>query len=218
MCQARRTTITVTRTAPATAKYRPRSPRLEALENRADLQADEDERQDVQQRTPPFPHGVRSGCGSARACARARSAPPSWRSTPSSARRTGRCDRRASTRRTCVANCRMIAVGTCCTRRSAAGRPAKRRPCDDAAGHGEQERWRDCAEWRSRWRRPRQRRGDRSAARSRRSAGSRLRGWSAALRRPQSAEHRCCRGGVRRSDDGAERDRRRPWHRRYERT
>ena len=58
------------------------------------------------------------------------------------------------------------------------GEPAERRTDDHAAGHRQQEGRRDRAERRSRWPPRRRRRGDRSAARWRRSAGSRLRGSS----------------------------------------
>ena len=58
MCQTRRTTITVSRTAIATDEVLPSIRRFEALENRTDLQADEDERQDVQREHDGVPHGV----------------------------------------------------------------------------------------------------------------------------------------------------------------
>ena len=51
--------MTVTRTAPATARYWPRSVRCQARQNRPDLQADEDERQDVQREHRRLPHRVR---------------------------------------------------------------------------------------------------------------------------------------------------------------
>ena len=50
--------MTVSRTAPATAKYRAAVRRFQALENRPNLQADEDERQDVQREHDRLPHGI----------------------------------------------------------------------------------------------------------------------------------------------------------------
>ena len=63
MCQARRTTITVSRTAPATAKISPPIRCFQALEDRANLQADEDEREDVQREHDRLPHGIRRYAG-----------------------------------------------------------------------------------------------------------------------------------------------------------
>ncbi len=58
MCQAIRTTMTVTRTARGDGKVAPARRRLEAVENRTDLQADEDEGQHVQDEDDRLPHGV----------------------------------------------------------------------------------------------------------------------------------------------------------------
>ncbi len=59
MCQAIRTTTTVTSTAAAIAKYRPRTAGSRLVENRPDLQADEGERHHVDQEDHRLPHGVR---------------------------------------------------------------------------------------------------------------------------------------------------------------
>ena len=63
-------------------KVSPAGRRLEALQNRADLQADEDEGQHVQHEDHRLPHGVGRDANPRRECARAPSAPRSWRSTP----------------------------------------------------------------------------------------------------------------------------------------
>ena len=88
--------------------------------------------------------------------------------------------------------------------------PAKRWPRDDAAGDGEQEGWRDRLMEKPIG-------GDRAYRESINQQRARVvqqtlafEDGQQALRRPQPAKHRCRRGGVRRSDDGAERDRRCP--------
>ena len=78
-----------------------------------------------------------------------------------------------------LTNCRMIAVGTCCTRSSTrcVSQPSAG-PGDEAADHREQEGRRHRLRPRSCRPRPRRPPGGRSAARWRRSAGFRLRGSS----------------------------------------
>ena len=58
MCQATRTTITVTSTGAGDGEVSCPRGRLEAVQNRTDLQADEDERQHVQQEDHRLPHGA----------------------------------------------------------------------------------------------------------------------------------------------------------------
>ena len=58
MCQAIRTTMTVTKHRAGDGKISPASRRLEAVQNRPDLQADEHERQDVQHEDRRLPHRV----------------------------------------------------------------------------------------------------------------------------------------------------------------
>ena len=58
MCQAIRTTITVSEDRGRDGKVPPASRGFEVLQNRADLQADEDEGQHVQHEDHRLPHGV----------------------------------------------------------------------------------------------------------------------------------------------------------------
>ena len=111
-----------------------------------------------------------------------------------------------------------MAVGTCCTRSiTRKDEPPERRARDHAAGHREQE--------------GRRNRRDGEAVRRDGSDGEAVDQERArviqqalafedrqdAMRRPQRAEHGGRGDGVGRSDDGAERNRRRPRHRRDER-
>ena len=66
MHQAIRTTITVTSTAGSDEEIPPARRRLEARQDRANLQADEDERQHVQQEHRRLPHRVRRDADSRR--------------------------------------------------------------------------------------------------------------------------------------------------------
>ena len=112
-----------------------------------------------------------------------------------------------------VTNCRMIAVGTCSIRSQHPQRePAKRRAGDDAAGNREQKRRRHVA--------------DREAVCRDRADGEPIDQQRArvvqqafafedrqeSMRRPQRPKHRGGGDRIGRSDDGAERDRRRPGH------
>ena len=112
----------------------------------------------------------------------------------------------------------MIDVGTCCTRSITRNdEPPERRADYHAAGHREQESRRNCGEGEAVGRG-----GSNGEAVDQERTGVVQQAFAfedrqEAMRRSQRAEHGGCGDGVGWSDDRAERNRRCPWHRRYER-
>ena len=111
----------------------------------------------------------------------------------------------------------MIAVGTCWTRSSnSLEEPPQRRPHDQAAGHREEKRRRHRTERKpmggnSTYRQPIDHQGAGVVQQA-----LAFEDGQQAMRRPQLAEHGRRGGGIGWRDDGAKRNRRRPWHRRYQ--
>ena len=210
MCQAMRTTITVTRTAPATMKYRPRTAGSRLSENRADLQADEDEGQDVQHEDDRLPHGVGGNTDPRGRALGRRSRHGDGEAHHRQHPGKTESDQRRSRRRTCWRTEERSRSVRAAHDRSIQEEPRKRRTHDDAAGHREKEGWRNrCDGEAVCCHRPDREPIDQERARIIEEAFS-FEDRQEAMGRSQLTEYGSGSGGVGWRDDRAERDRRCP--------
>ena len=209
--------MTVSRTAPATAKYRPRSAASRTLENRSNLQADEDERENVQREHDRLPHRIR------------RDAYPRGNSLWRGLRHRNRVAHHRQHTREPNALGQHPDGQRADELKDDRGRhvlhtihhpqcePPERRADGHAASHREDESGGDCGHGQ-----PVRRDGSNSEAVDQQSTrvvqqALAFEDRQDAMRRSQLAEHSRCGDSVGWRDDGAERNRRRPGHRRHER-
>ena len=217
MCHAMRTTMTVSRTAPATAKYAPSVRGFETVENRSNLQADEDEGEDVQREHRRLPDRVcRDACAGRSSRRRSlrhrdgiahhrqhRRKPETLRQHPDAERRDELKNDRS----------RDVLHAT----QPSKGQPSERGACHHAAGDREEEH--------------RDNGGEREAVRGDGTHGQAVdqecarvvqqalafKDRQEAMGRSQRSQHCRCSNGIRRCDDGSQRNRWRPRHRRDDR-